>query len=360
MATQPSSFAHALRERADSRTLAFELALVVVGVVEMASYAFSKLYFDEELATDVSGVWLPFANAVLDGGAPYLAHWDNKPPLFHFLNIAFAATDHYVLVFFITIGVANGVAAILLWRLCRQYGYGRIGLVAAVVFIGAMAHTSWRINPRQYATVFILLALLTSKPGRSGLYVACAGLLSQFSVFIIPAVLWLRYRARDLTSGWFVRFVAAGLVTVAATFGIIAAVWSPEAAIAGFRYSFFASSEYIGGYGQREISLYSDPIGWPYNAFKLLREWGWMTVALGGAAGAGAVVMGSQYNRRGFGVAMVLAVLGLAFQTTIRPAPVYTLAWLPFAVVLAVMAADTVLTGGAGGATRQQAPSGDS
>lgn len=139
-----------------------QVSMIAVGLFQMGISAFDTLYFDRELAADVSGVWIPFANKVLAGGAPYLAHWDNKPPLFQFVNILAAATDHYVLFFYITMGLANGIAAVLLWRVCRQFGYDRIGLVAGFIFLAFMAISSFRINPRQYANVLMLLALLTT------------------------------------------------------------------------------------------------------------------------------------------------------------------------------------------------------
>lgn len=334
--------------------LLFQLGLVLVGILEMAQYAFDKLYFGRELVGDVTDVWLPFANSVLAGGAPYLAHWDNKPPLFQFVNIAAAESGQYVLVFYLTMGLTNGVAAVFLWRLCRRYGYERIGTVAAVVFIAALATASFRINPRQYATVFILLALLTSSAVRSGVAIAAAGLFSQFSVFAIPAVVWLRYRSNDFTTQWFGIFVLAGLGIVIAVFSVVAAVWNVDAAVTGFQYSFLASGEYVGGYGGREISLYADPVGWVYNTYQILRDWGWGVIAIGALAGSVVVFTRRIYNHSGFGVAMILATIGLAFQMTIRPAPVYALAWLPFASVLAVIAAKAVLapsrstTGGGG------------
>lgn len=324
------------------KRLVIQFSMIIIAVLEMAHYWFDKVYFNREIAGDVSEVWIPFANAVLEGGILYLSHWDNKPPLFHFLNIIAAASGHYLLVFYLTIGLANGVAAILIWRFCNKYGYDAIGLVAAIIFLAFMSISSFRINPRQYATVLIFMAILSTNALRSGIYIASAGLFSQFSALMIPAILWFRYRKVENFPYWFGMFILAGMGTVLFVFGIVAFIWNIEAAITGFKYSFLSSSEYVARYGQRDISIYADPIGWLYNTHKMLRSW--RLLQIGAIAGSGVVLITEEYNRSGFGTMVVICALLSFFQMTIRPAPVYSVAWTPFFAILTTITIDRALS----------------
>lgn len=73
-----------------------KISLVFVALSHAIFLWFNKSVRGFDVTGDVQNVWLPFAKAVLSGGEPYVAAWDNKPPLFHFLNIPFAATDQYL------------------------------------------------------------------------------------------------------------------------------------------------------------------------------------------------------------------------------------------------------------------------
>ena len=60
------------------------------------------------LISDVTNIWKPLAFEVLSGTKLYAgletATWDNKPPLFEFLNIVIGMTGSYELVFWYVSG----------------------------------------------------------------------------------------------------------------------------------------------------------------------------------------------------------------------------------------------------------------
>lgn len=273
----------------------------------------------------------------------YLCHWDNKPPLFHFLNVSFAATDSYLLMFFLTMGIANGIAAILIWRLCRRWDYDRVGLVSAFLFIALMAEMTWRVNPRNYAVVFLLLAVLASGPIRAGIYAATAGLFSQFAVFSIPAIIWFRIDFSRSRYRWLVKFATAGLGTVLMSFGLVAILWGPDAALTGFQYSFLSSGDYVGRYADRGLSLYGDPIAWVYKLYRLLYDYLWLV--FGGVVGAFAVrFQGRKMSK--FESMVLLVTLLTALPLTIRTAAVYLVLLAPFLSILSILGLDYIFRSG--------------
>lgn len=325
----------------DNKRKSIEILLVLVGLGQMLISGLDTIFFKRDLAGDVTNVWLPFANEVIAGGEPYLAHWDNKPPLFHFINILASASDHYIIFFYLTMGIANGLAAVLLWRLCRKFGYDSIGLVASVIFLAFLVVSSFRINPRQYATVFILLSLMVESSFKSGIYIAVAGLFSQFSVLIIPAILMQRIWVVVDFRRWATIFVLSGLGTVIVVFGLVALIWSVDSAVAGFNYSFLSSGGYTEMYIERDISLFGDPLGWFYREYRMFRDW--MLLLFGGIAGSLIILLQDNYNRSQFGTLIVSSAILLLSQTTIRPAPVYSVAWLPFFAVLTAIMMDYLI-----------------
>lgn len=314
------------------RQAVLEFGFLIVAVLQMLTFWFKKHHLNARIAGDVTKVWRPFADAVLQGGAPYLAQWDNKPPVFHFLNISFAATDHYLLAFFLTMGVANGITAILIHRYCRQHNHARIGLVAAGIFISILPLASFQVDPRPYANVVMLVALITSRGLVSGVSIAVAGLLSQFSILLIPVIVWQQYQQRKLTWRWLSAFVFSGLVTVIVTFGLVASIWTPDAAITGFKYSFLESGKYVNHYADMNVNLFGAPIPWVWKEYQLLD--GVSSVIFGAIVGTIAIWKTDHYDAGGFGQAMIAGFVLLLFQTTIRTSADYTTAWLPFAAVL--------------------------
>jgi hypothetical protein len=283
-----------------------------------------------ERSGDLTEVWIPFAECVVSGGQMYLCKGDNKPPLFHFLNVSFAATDFQLLLFFLTMALANVVAAFLVWELCRRWGYERIGFASALIFAALMAAMTSRVNPRHYAMLFLLVALLSRTPIRAGVSIAVAGLFSQFAVFAIPAIVYLNIDIRDIEWSWVGQFIGSGLTVVAISFGLVAAVWGVEASVAGFEDSFIESGEYVAGYNERGLSLYGAPVAWVYKLYRLLDDYLWLVI--GATIGSYATL--AHNSKEKFGKALVLTALLTSVPFTIRPAGVYVVLVAPFYVVL--------------------------
>lgn len=292
-----------------------------------------------QLAGDTTKIWIPFAECVLDGGQMYLCQWDNKPPIFHFLNLIAAGSGHYVFVWFFSLGAATAGSALLLWRFCREWGYERVGLVSAFIFVGLMASLNWRINPRQFGLFFVLLALLSPKPIRSGIYIALGGLFTQFSVFFIPAVVWIHTDFPKVQLRWLAKFCLAGIATVVAIYGVVAVIWSVDAAVTGFQYSFLESGEYIAGYNEQGLSLYGDPIAWVYKVYRSTTDISWLVLA----AVVGGIIAIKNREQSEFFIGVVLAALGASVPFTIRTAPVYLVSMVPFFTILGVIAIDYLL-----------------
>ncbi|WP_273835103.1 hypothetical protein [Halococcus sp. PRR34] len=219
----------------------------------------------DSLFYDAREVWQPLASEVFGGAALYATVWDNKPPLFQVLNLIVAATDAYVSVFLIAIAFANLATAVLIVVLCDREGYARVGRLAALLFLAmCLALPGYQINPRQFANVGILIALIATRPAVAGGAVAVAGLLTQFSVLAIPVVVWRRWRARTTVRSderWLFRFIATGLAVVAVAYLAVGAVWGTDAMVAGFKDTFFPLSDYMEK--KADESLWGDPSMWP-------------------------------------------------------------------------------------------------
>jgi len=262
-----------------SRRNFFEKALLVVLIYGGAIFHWFNLSIRGfERSGDLTEVWIPFAECVLSGGQMYLCKGDNKPPLFHFLNVSFAATNFHLLLFFLTMALANVLSALFIWELCRRWGYERIGFTSALIFAALMAAMTSRVNPRHYAMLFLLIALSSRTPIRAGASIAVAGLFSQFAVFAIPAIVYLNIDIRDIEWSWVGQFIAAGLTVVAVSFGLVAAVWGVEASVTGFEDYFLESGEYVDGYNERGLSLYGAPVAWVYKLYRLLDGYLWLVV----------------------------------------------------------------------------------
>ncbi|MFH5800807.1 hypothetical protein [Haladaptatus sp. CMAA 1911] len=221
---------------------------LLLGVLEtMGRYA--RIQSGTQLPhIDVRCCWRPLAEAVLAGKPIYVRPAiDNKPPLFELLNITVAATGHYLLVFFVLVGLANAVIAILLWRICKQHDASHIGLVAGLLFLTSVPVAGGTvINVRSFATAGILLSLSVSNPAARGANIAVAGLFSQYAVFAIPALAYDRLRELDRESGikWLASFTFAGLGVVAITFAFVYVVWGETSFNGAIYWSFGAAEKY--------------------------------------------------------------------------------------------------------------------
>lgn len=222
------------------------LGLFVALAASKAVLRYRQIDSPRDLFFDAREVWYPLARAVSSGASLYTAVPDNKPPLFQFLNLLVYATGEYVVVFTLLLALANVLTAVLVYRLCVTRDLGGVGLVASTLFL-LVTPLGWaqKINPRQFAIVGVLAALLLPGAVAAGVAVAVAGLFTQYAALSIPVVLWLRFRENRLTRGYVSRFGASGLVVVAAAFVAVGVIWTPSAAIDGVRQSVLASGQYV-------------------------------------------------------------------------------------------------------------------
>lgn len=310
--------------------------------VLLVTSAFGALYrylrvSDGKLSYDVRVVWRPAAQKVLDGAALYADVWDNKPPLWEFLNLLVELSGAYVPVFLLLIILANFVTAVLLWQFLSTAGYPRQGLFAAILFISSIAVMhGYQINPRQFANIAILIAVISPRAAISGLSIAAAGLLTQYSVLVIPVILWRRYQmSQTLTDAWYPTFIVSGLGLGLISYALVAGLWGFEAMEAGVRYSFLTLSSH----SSHHPSAWDAPIQWGQG---LLRNLRWLA-ALGPLALIGAIkaldVGGSRVHRHS-----IFLFLLLSPQFLVRTGNVYFVAFLPFLSILAAHGADQILS----------------
>jgi hypothetical protein len=326
----------------------------VIGSLAAVAFLFVAIEFGRRLTTDgVTGnlhVWTQFAAGVLDGGAPYVDVWDNKPPLWEILNLAVYATGAYFPVFYVLIGVANTAAAWQLYRFGARLSTKRVGYIAAVLFLVAAGNLAGAtVNPRHFAALLIVSAFLADSMTDAGVLVAAAGLLTQFSVFVIP-VLILYHRLIDLDTrqvDWrpLARFVGGGIATVAVSYAIVWAIWGREAFVAAVSNSLLSVGGYISEYTERGPALWGDPVTNILQHISRVDEYAYLPLF--------AFVFlyafyrnGGRFEMSGRNVGLLLlAIVLLSFPMAIRPSGFYHLPMLPFLAVLAACGIQALISG---------------
>lgn len=230
------------------------LAGVFVGLgvlVMLAQYSF--IYFGVQDITqfrvDARTVWRPLAREVLYEGQPLFGpdQFENKPPLWQFLNLGVEYVGPYYLLFYALTGVAHGVAAFGLFAWARRYGEARLGALAALLFL-ASVHAGFmaRIDPRPYAAALVFVALLSSRATVAGASLAAATTMIQYAFFAVPVVIWraVRDKSRREMAWWVTRFGAAGVAVAVVVFGAVGVVWGATALEYAVRYTVFMTADY--------------------------------------------------------------------------------------------------------------------
>lgn len=296
------------------------------------------------LHPDVTSAWQPVAEAVFAGVPLYApGATDNKPPLFEFLNLAAYATDHYVLVFLLLVGLANGAVAVLVWQRCRQCGAHRVGLIAAVSYLGVLpAIDGTTINARTFAMVGVLAALVARRPVVRGVALAAGALCSQYVLLALPLVALDGMRGRQSRSRcrWLWRFGVATAVTVAAGFVAPGIIWGPAATVDAVHWSVGRAPGYVLEHGPSAATL----------------PWAWVRLLLGmhvqllGVLSFGIVglVVCLRRTLRGHHWGLHQLGLGLAgllgLPLLVRPFPTYWLYPLPGIAILAALGLRTLIS----------------
>jgi hypothetical protein len=147
------------------------------------------------LHPDVQLVWYDLARAVTSGTPLYTGvAVDNKPPLFELLNVGAYLTGEYVPSLVLLVGLANGLAAVFLWRAAATPGHSRTGALGALLFLLVLPPVDGTVvNVRSLAVAALLFALATRSSVTRGTGVACAVLCSQPAVFVLPVVAYDGY-----------------------------------------------------------------------------------------------------------------------------------------------------------------------
>lgn len=345
---------------------AFVAVLALLAAVGAGVRYVRKTVGSEFVVHDIETVWRPLAFAVFDGADLYADVWDNKPPLWEFLNLGIAALPgEYVPVSLVVMAVANTAAAVLIYILCiDETGVGeRVARLAPVVFLAVLPVIhGYQINPRQVANIALLGALIATDPVVVGIAVASAGLLTQFSVLVLPVVCWRRWRRHgplreDLR--WYATMAGAGLALAVAAYALVGLVWGFDALVAGVRSSLLPLSEYAAR--KADESLWNRPVWWlmmigrdarALSLFVMLTVAGALaSVAppVRRSAGDDASVRADGASRdRGRSLyRQLLALVALvAVQSLIRPSSgIYYVAYAPFMAIIAAFGALRIADG---------------
>ncbi|WP_227356789.1 hypothetical protein [Haladaptatus salinisoli] len=318
------------------------LALLGVGCFEALVRYLEILTTSASPHPDVTTTWRPVAEAVLAGTPLYLtASVDNKPPLFEYLNLAVAATNRYLGVFLLLVGLANGTVAYLLWRVHAESGRSVVGLAGGVLFLAAVPLVNGHaVNARSFTLVGMLLALRLRR-ATCGLAVASAGLLSQYGALAAPAVLCDRL-ASDAAERrppgrlrWGVRFVGVAVAAAAVGYASVFLVWGEAAFAASLDRTLWASRRYV---FEWTPSLWNGTETWAaLHRRTALTLWHLLSLA---AVGVLVVV------RRGFGVGRgrwsperrtFVFAASFCLPLFVRPFPTYWVYLLPWLATLSAV-----------------------
>lgn len=171
--------------------------------------------------------WHHVANVVLDG-TPLYVHpaVDNKPPLFELLQIGAAATGNHLFALFALTALVNmGIVAV---TYVLGSDYSQTTARVAALFVTASLPAMDGIIPtvRAFGVLFLLFAILSRGPYRTGALVAVAGQFTQFAVFALP---WFIYRHRD--TDWLARAAVAGIAVTGGSYALVGGLWGLESII---------------------------------------------------------------------------------------------------------------------------------
>lgn len=333
-----------------------DVFLTAVIIATPLVYAIKRIWeivFGEtKPAFDFVTFWEPLSDAVLSGSPIYLnGTADNKPPVFLFVDLFTGLFDQQAAVFVLLVGLTNGIAAVLLWRLLEQYGGRETGIIAAILFLLLVpAFNAHLIQAGSFAMTFVLMSLLTDRAVVSGVLVAIAGLFYQYAVLVVPAVLLVQLcRTEKDTVRWGALYVGGGLLTVAVVFAIVGLLWSPKSALAGLYWSFGIPTgvtsaplrsytpppgQYVGG-----IWLLNRPERWAGFGSQIIRNLLPLFIPIGIALKSETWTFDSE--------SIVMHTLVLAFAASlpllIRTYLDYTILALPFICVLAAIGIERLI-----------------
>lgn len=193
-----------------------------------------------QLNPDATRMFLPIARRVASGVPLYgPGVGDNKPPAWHLLNVGAYLSGDYVVVMLIAVGIANGVTAILLWRLLHRADLSGLGVVAGALFLLVLPLVGGQhINSRPFMIAFVLVGFLAQRPAIRGSALAVGTLFNAYGAAFVVALLWITWRDPDVPQSAVVRYLTAGVTTVLVIFGAIAVIWNGDAVRGAVFWSF--------------------------------------------------------------------------------------------------------------------------
>jgi len=315
-------------------------AIMILLVIQTIRRYLLVNYGPEQMHWDAWAVWKPAAEAVLSGTPLYMGQAvDNKPPLFHFLNILVASTGRYHLAFLLVVAIGNLLIAVLLWKFLTRYELGEVGALGAILFVAALPFVNGNvINVRTFALVGILSALIVRQPTVSGFLLGCASLFTQYAIIALPVVLGIRLY--ETTEGDHLRrglmFIGSGLASVVTTFVIVCGVWGLDSVQNGLQMTYWGAPDYVSRGGVP--SSVDSPLIWVGEIYFIVVELGFILVPAGIAVAR--LCYGRVYlNERNMTMDLV-AVLAVLFSLplAVRAYHFYWILPLPFMAVLAALA----------------------
>ncbi len=189
---------------------------------------------------DMRRMFRPIAEGVAAGGqlyGPGLA--DNKPPGWQLVNVAAELTGEYTLAMLVVVGLANGLAAALLYRWLDRAGPRFVAVAAATLFLLALPLLGGNtVNSRPLAVPFLLVALAAARPALRGAAVAVAALVNAYAGTFVLLLLWLVWRDSPQPRRDAVTYLAGGAAVAALAFGAVAAGWGVDAMLAALHWSY--------------------------------------------------------------------------------------------------------------------------
>ena len=242
---------------------------LVLAAIIVLPFIWEMLYLIElrlsinTLGTDVTRVWRPVAQAILDGTPPYTPPAvDNKPPLWTAQQVIAEYTGHYVMVELLLMAIANLTIATGIWKIGTELRSAKIGQIAAFLYVLTIPVVNLsRISDATMGAALLVLALGLRSPYRIGAITGGAVLTSPWAIFGIPVIVVYRFW-QDWTS--FAQFVVAGVSLGVMSVSILWAGWGIESAIGAIQWSIGLGDSYWTG-GNNSLlrrSIFYSPLGW--------------------------------------------------------------------------------------------------
>lgn len=294
---------------------------------------------------DVELVWYDLARAVATGTPLYTgAAFDNKPPLFELLNVGAYLSGEYLLVLLLAVGLANGFAAVFLWRTLAVRGHPRTGALGALLFLLVLPLVDGSVvNVRSLAVAGLLFALATRNPVARGVACACAVLCSQHAAFVLPVVAYDGYVDADRSTDWLARFVATGTLVAVTVYGAVLAIWGWPSLVGASRATVGAAVPYLLSYGPS--AFVSTGTWWQYTLRMHVQLWVVLALAVWGLGRALVAVRDRSRGDRNTAHLLVALLFASSLPLVVRPFVTYWLYPLPAIAALAAFGADAVLEG---------------